>query len=142
MKKMLAEIEKRPAPVRAAFSACKSITSAVRKKTGIRLRFLTRPFYSQALGRRIIILGCGAAPCDQETVDFFLDLGIEFLNAYGSTEASFPITASSMKDNYPDRGAGNVHQFPFIDIRFHVFPVKEKPKELHEMLYGVGAENR
>ena len=116
-RKMLAEIEKRPAPVRAAFSACKSITSAVRKKTGIRLRFLTRPFYSQALGRRIIILGCGAAPCDQETVDFFLDLGIEFLNAYGSTEASFPITASSMKDNYPDRGAGNVHQFPFIDIR-------------------------
>ncbi len=116
-KKMLAEIEKRPAPVRTAFSACKGITSAVRKKTGIRLRFLTRPFYSQALGSRIIILGCGAAPCDQETVDFFLDLGIEFLNAYGSTEASFPITASSMRDNYPNKGAGNIHQFPFIDIR-------------------------
>ncbi|HPY84601.1 MAG TPA: hypothetical protein PLS20_06160, partial [Ruminococcus flavefaciens] len=32
-KKMLAEIEKRPAPVRTAFSACKCITSAVRKKT-------------------------------------------------------------------------------------------------------------
>jgi len=116
-KKMLAEIEKRPAPVRTAFTLCKGITSAVRKRTGIRLRFLTKPFYSQALGSRIIILGCGAAPCDQETVDFFLDLGIEFLNAYGSTEASFPITASSVKDNYPNRGAGNIYQFPFIDIR-------------------------
>lgn len=116
-RKMLAEIAKRPLYVRAAFDICRNITSAVRRKTGIRLRFLTRPFYSQALGRRIIILGSGAAPCDQETVDFFLDLGIEFLNAYGSTEASFPITASSMREHYPNKGAGNVHQFPFIDIR-------------------------
>ena len=116
-KKMQAEIAKRPFPVRAAFTVCCRITSYVRKRTGIRLRWLTRPFYAPALGRRIIILGCGAEPCELETVRFFLDLGIEFLNAYGSTEASFPITASSVQDGYPDRGAGNVRQFPFIDIR-------------------------
>ena len=116
-RKMLAEIAKRPFPVRAAFRLSKGFVSAVRKRTGIRLRFLTKPFYSQALGRRIKILGCGAAPCSQETVDFFLDLGIDFLNAYGSTEAAFPITASSIRDKYPNKGTGNVHQFPFIDIR-------------------------
>lgn len=71
-KKMQAEIAKRPLPVRAAFFICCKITSYVRKRTGIRLRWLTRPFYAPALGKRIVILGCGAEPCELETVQFFL----------------------------------------------------------------------
>ena len=116
-KKMKAEIAKRPLPVRAAFSVCKGVSSYVRKRTGIRMKWLTKPFYAPAFGDRIKVLGCGAAPCDSDTVHFFLDLGLDFLNVYGSTEASFPIAASSVHDKYPDRGAGNVKQFPFIDVR-------------------------
>lgn len=116
-KKMKAEIAKKPFPVRAAFSVCKGVSSYVRRHTGIKMRWLTKPFYAPAFGDRIKILGCGSGPCDIDTIRFFLDLGIDFLNAYGSTEASFPITASSSRDKYPDKGAGNVKQFPFVDVR-------------------------
>lgn len=116
-KKIKAEIAKKSLPVRAAFSVCKGVSSYVRRHTGIKMRWLTKPFYAPAFGDRIKVMGCGAAPCDIDTIHFFLDLGLDFLNVYGSTEASFPISASSLREKYPDRGVGNVKQFPFIDVR-------------------------
>ena len=116
-KKIEAEIAKRPIPVRAVFSASRKLSSFVRKKTGYRMRWLMRPFFAPAVGRNMHVIGCGTGACDPETVKFFLDMGIDFLNVYGSTEASFPISGVTIHQRYPDTGAGKYNEYPFIDIR-------------------------
>ena len=116
--KIEAEIAKRPAIVQGVFRTCKGLSSFVRRHTGYRMKHLMRPFYAPAFGRNIHVIGCGTAPCAVETVHFFEDLGICFLNVYGSTEESFPICCGNVtKEWYPDQAAGNARQFPFIDIK-------------------------
>ena len=116
-KKIEAEIAKRPAPVGIVFNASRKFSSFMRKKTGLRLRWLNSPFINAALGRNMHILGCGSGACDPETIRFFMDLGLEFLNVYGSTEAAFPISGTTMHQRYPDKGVGKYDEYPFIKIR-------------------------
>lgn len=117
-KKIEDEIAKRSVGVQTLFRACKGLSSFMRRHTGIRMKHLMRPFYAPAFGRNIHVIGCGTAPCAVETVHFFEDLGICFLNVYGSTEESFPICCGNVKKEwYPDQAAGNARQFPFIDIK-------------------------
>ncbi len=89
----------------------------VRKKTGINLRFLTKPIWKSVFGQKMRLCGCGTLPCPEEIIRFYLDLGMEFTNVYGATETGFPITAADCNEKYPLKGAGNVKQFEEIDIR-------------------------
>ena len=116
--KIETEISRRTVPVRAAFAGARSFSSFVRRHTGYKMKWLTRPFYAPALGRNMHTMGSGTAACSEETVQFYLDLGIDFLNVYGATEASFPICATNCsKESYPDQGVGKAGQFPYIELR-------------------------
>ena len=117
-KKIETEIAKRSKAVQLFFKGCMKLSSFIRRHTGHRMTGLMRPFYSKAFGRNINVIGCGTAPCAPETVKFFSDLAVNFLNVYGSTEESFPICCGNVTtERYPDNSAGNAKQFPFIDIK-------------------------
>ncbi|MBR6384663.1 MAG: AMP-binding protein [Ruminococcus sp.] len=116
-KKIEAEIAKRPLPVRLAFSASRKLSHFVRIHTGYRMRWLTRPFFAPALGRNMEVMGCGTSACNPETIRFFLDMGVDILNVYGSTEAAFPISAATVHERYPDTGAGFCKEFPYINVK-------------------------
>ena len=116
-RKIETEIAKRPAPVRLAFNASRKLSSFVRRKTGYRMRWLNRPFYAPALGKNMFAMGSGAGPCDPETLKFFMDMGINMINVYGSTEAAFPISSSTIHERYPYVGVGKYNEYPYINIR-------------------------
>ena len=107
---------KKSLPIRAYVNAAMKISGFVRRKTGIKLRGLTKPIWKAAMGRNMKICGCGTAPCAPETVEFYLNLGIDFVNVYGATETGFPICAANCNTKYPVCGVGSIRQFPDIDI--------------------------
>ena len=49
------------------------------------MKHLMRPFYASAFDRNIQVIGCEAYACPVETVRFFRDLGIGFLNLQSTT---------------------------------------------------------
>ncbi len=114
--KITETIGKKSLPIRAYANAAMKISGFVRRKTGIKLRGLTKPIWKAAMGRNMKICGCGTAPCAPETVEFYLNLGIDFVNVYGATETGFPICAANCNTKYPVCGVGNIRQFPDIDI--------------------------
>lgn len=116
MNKIQETIKTRGRLVRAYAGFAMALSGFVRKHTGIKLRFLTKPIWKQAFGNRMKICGCGAAPCSKDIIEFYLNLGMDFLNVYGATETGFPISAANCNDKYPVEGAGNIHQFPEIDV--------------------------
>lgn len=109
-------IEKKPAPVKWYAKTAMKLCGSVREKTGVKLRFLTKPIWKAALGSNMKICGCGTLPCSEELMRFYLNLGIDFVNVYGATETGFPITAANCNDNYPIYGTGNVKQFNEVEI--------------------------
>ena len=84
--KIETEIENRPKSAQLLFHSCKALSSTVRRVTGHGMKHLMRPFYASAFGRNIQVIGCEAYACPVETVRFFRDLGIGFLNLYGTKE--------------------------------------------------------
>lgn len=114
--KITETIGKKSLPIRAYANAAMKISGFVRRKTGIKLRGLTKPIWKAAMGRNMKICGCGTAPCAPETVEFYLNLGIDFVNVYGATETGFPICAANCNTKYPVCGVGSIRQFPDIDI--------------------------
>lgn len=117
MDKIKGEIAKKPLPVRAYAKFAISICSAVRKKTGVKLRFLTKPIWKQAFGTSMLIVGSGTAPCKKEIVEFYLDLGMNFMDVYGSTECGVPISSTNVFEKYPVSGTGKVTELPYVKIR-------------------------
>lgn len=100
------------------FKAASGTAGFVRRSTGLKMRWLLFPVLRAALGPDIRILGCGTAPCSSELVQFYLNLGIDFVNVYGSTETGFPIAATNCKtDRYDTDSVGDIRQFPDIQIR-------------------------
>lgn len=100
------------------FRVASGAAGIVRRCTGLKMRWLLFPVLRAALGPDIRILGCGTAPCSREVVQFYLNLGIDFVNVYGSTETGFPIAATNCKtDRYDTDSVGDIRQFPDIDIR-------------------------
>lgn len=116
MQKMQDAISKKAAFVRWYANFAMNLCGSVRKATGIKLRLLTKPIWKAALGKNMRICGCGTAPCSEEVMSFYLNLGIDFVNVYGATETGFPITAANCNDKYPIKGTGNVKQFPEISV--------------------------
>jgi len=82
-------------------------------------KFLTRPIYKKIFGPRMRCLGVGAAPMSEETLRFYMDLGMEFVNAYGSTETNLPICALDGKGRYEYKGVGNCVRDEAVQIRIN-----------------------
>lgn len=116
MNKILETIKTRSIFVQGYAKFAMAFSGFIRKHTGIKLRFLTKPIWKSAFGKNLKLCGCGAAPCSKEIIEFYLNLGMDFLNVYGATETGFPISAANCNDKYPAEGAGNIHQFPEIDV--------------------------
>lgn len=116
MNKILESVKTRSILVRCYAKFAMVFSGLVRRYTGIKLRFLTKPIWKSAFGKNMKICGCGAAPSSKDLIEFYLDLGMDFLNVYGATETGFPICATNCNDKYPAEGAGNIHQFPEIDV--------------------------
>lgn len=114
--KVEAAIDKKMILVKWYALAAMKICGCVRRKTGIKLRFLTKPIWKAALGKNMKICGCGTLPCSEEVIRFYLDLGIDFVNVYGATETGFPITAANCNEKYPVKGAGNINQFKEVQV--------------------------
>lgn len=114
--KVEAAIDKKMILVKWYALAAMKICGFVRRKTGIKLRFLTKPIWKAALGKNMKICGCGTLPCSEEVMRFYLNLGIDFVNVYGATETGFPITAANCNEEYPIRGAGNISQFKEVQV--------------------------
>ncbi len=109
-------ISKKRLPIRIYANWAMKICGSVRRFTGIKLKFLTKPIWKAAMGNKMRICGCGTSPCSEEIVKFYLDLGLDFLNVYGATETGFPIGATNCNEKYPIQGVGSIKQFPEIDI--------------------------
>lgn len=116
MQKIQDTISKKSMFVRWYANFAMALCGSIRRATGIKLRFLTKPIWKAALGKNMRICGCGTAPCFEEVMSFYLNLGIDFVNVYGATETGFPITAANCNDKYPIKGTGNVKQFPEISV--------------------------
>ena len=117
MEKIKGELAKQKAPVRAYAKFAMKTCSVVRKATGYKLRFLTKPIWKKAFGRNMLIVGSGTAPCKQEIVEFYLDLGMNFMDVYGSTECGVPITSTNVFEKYPLYGSGKITELPYVKIR-------------------------
>lgn len=117
MRKIQSAIKNKPFFVRLYANSVMFISKCVKKITGTKLRILTKPIWKAALGHNMKICGCGTAPCSSEVMSFYLNLGIDFVNVYGSTETGFPITATNCNDKYANFGTGNVFQFSEIKIK-------------------------
>ena len=100
MSKIKEEIKKKGAIVRAYAGFAIRTCSFVRKKTGVKLRFLTKPIWKKAFGDSMLIVGSGTAPCKKEVAEFYLDLGMNFMDVYGSTETGLPITSTNVFEKY------------------------------------------
>lgn len=116
MNKIQEAIKKKPMLVRGYAWVAISLSTIVRKTTGVKLRFLTKPIWKAAFGHNMRICGCGTAPCSKELIEFYLNLGIDFVNVYGSTETGFPICAANCNDKYPTAGVGKAEQFSEVQV--------------------------
>jgi len=110
-------ISKKPKLVKWYANIAMKLCGTIRRKTGIKIRALTKPIWKAALGKNMKICGCGTSPCSEELMQFYLNLGIDFVNVYGATETGFPITATNCNDKYPVNGTGNITQFSEIEIK-------------------------
>ena len=117
MSKIKEEIRKKGAVVRVYASFAMKTCSFVRKITGVKLRFLTKPIWKKAFGNSMLIVGSGTAPCKKEVAEFYLDLGMNFMDVYGSTETGLPITSTNVFEKYPLDGSGKVTELPYVKIK-------------------------
>lgn len=102
---------------KAYYNVVTKIISYVRRKTGLSLKFLAKPVYSKMFGPNIKCVGGGAAPFKEECIRFYLDLGLDFINVYGSTETCFPIAGYHHDNKYQYKGVGKADQFNDILIK-------------------------
>ncbi len=114
--KITSELEKQPLPVKAYAKFAMSTCSFVRKRTGYKLRALTKPIWKKAFGDTMLIVGSGTAPCKKEIVEFYLDLGMNFMDVYGSTECGVPISSTNVFEKYPVSGSGKVTELEYVKI--------------------------
>lgn len=119
MKTKALMVIKRSAIKRTYYKFATDTLRLFRKKFGINLKFLTKPIYSKIFGPNIRTIGGGASPFSEELIKFYLDLGLNFVNVYGSTETCFPVCAYNVSNRYEYEGVGSVDQFGEIDIKIN-----------------------
>ena len=105
--------------LRTYYKISTGIVRFFRKNFGIKLRFLTKPIYKRFFGPNMRLVGGGASPFSEDVIKYYLDLGLDFINVYGSTETCFPICAYSIKNKYEYEGVGIADQFSEIEIKIN-----------------------
>lgn len=110
---------KRSKPLYAYYKFATGIVRFSRQHLNICPKFLTRPIYSKLLGKNYRGGACGAAPVSEETMRFYLDLGVQIVNGYGSTETSFPIASTHCLAPYEYKGVGKVDRYKEIQIKIN-----------------------
>lgn len=96
-----------------------SLMRFFRKNFNVKPLFLTKPIYSKLLGPNFRGGAVGAAPVSEELMKFYLDLGVEIVNGYGSTETSFPISTTHCLSPYDYKGVGNPARYKEIEVKIN-----------------------
>ena len=90
----------------------------IRSKTGKRVgRKLFKGIYSKLLGSNIDVLVTGASPCKDSTTKFLVNMGLEWVNFYATTETNIPICAVSASDRDKHGYSGYADAVDVIDIK-------------------------
>ncbi len=93
------------------FGVLLNISGILRRSFGIRIgRKIFNNIIKEVFGKNIYGIGTGAAPCNEKTVRFFLNMGLEWSNLYATTESGVPIAATGIYDKYPVESVGRVNK--------------------------------
>lgn len=116
--KVRAELREKGKVYEISINLLLSLSGFLRKNFGINIgRKLFKRIRRQMFGENIVGVGTGACPCQNSTAEFFLNIGLEWLNFYATTETGVPITATGIHDIYPNDTVGNVNAHPEIQIK-------------------------
>jgi len=115
--KILSEIAKKSIAVKIYFRVAMSLSHWFRKMTGRTLSFLVKPISKVALGKNMNYCGCGTAPCPNELLSFYLDLGMDFVNVYGTTETGFPVATGNCYKKYSRSNAISASAYAGVEVK-------------------------
>ena len=103
------------------YAALRRVSAFFRMKLGVRSvgRALMTPFRKALFGKNIYVMLCGGAPCTPELASAMLDLGLNFVINYSSTECGVPILESGPDINDCLDGVGRVDSDPSVAIRIN-----------------------
>lgn len=83
-------------------------------------RFLMTPFRDKLFGKNMRFIFTGSTQSLPETAATIMNLGIIWLNVYGSTECGVPITTTAYQDRYDTTSVGLTDRYPeHIQIKIH-----------------------
>lgn len=89
----------------------------LRKNFGINLgKPLFKGIRSKVFGSNIVSVGGGGTKFSGSTAKFFFSLGLNWMDAYASTETSVPCVTTCYDDRMVVDTEGNVHKMPEIEI--------------------------
>ncbi len=93
------------------FCVLLNMSGILRRSFGFKIgRKIFNNVIEAAFGKNIYGIGTGAAPCNEKTVRFFLNMGLEWSNLYATTESGVPIAATGIHDKYPIGSVGRVNK--------------------------------
>ncbi|MCR5544763.1 MAG: AMP-binding protein, partial [Eubacterium sp.] len=103
------------------YKSFRGISGFFRKKLGIRGvgRFIMKPFRKALFGKNMYTVLSGGAPCIPEVTSAMLDLGINYIVNYSSTECGVPILETDKKINDCLDCVGNVKSDKNVEIRIN-----------------------
>ena len=94
-----------------------AVSGFLRKNFGVKAgKVLLKPINKQAFGGNLKNFMIGASPIDIKTNEFFLDMGIDVIMAYGLTELGAPIATTGL-GYYPGTAGRIMHHDNDVDIR-------------------------
>ncbi|MCQ2439066.1 MAG: AMP-binding protein [Oscillospiraceae bacterium] len=116
MKKIRAGLEESK-PKKLLVNTLLKLSGFLRRRCGLNWGFtLLRSVNKAALGGKLRSFMIGASPCDEETMRFFLDCGIDVALAYGLTELGAPLACTGKGYYLNSTGRVNRHG-EGLDIR-------------------------
>ncbi|MCR5509226.1 MAG: AMP-binding protein [Lachnospiraceae bacterium] len=103
------------------YRAFRHISAFFRTKLNIRSvgRVIMTPFRKALFGKNIYVMLCGGAPCTPELASAMLDLGLNFVINYSSTECGVPILESGTDINDCLDCVGSINSDPSVSIRIN-----------------------
>ncbi len=103
------------------YKACRAVSAFFRTKLGIRAvgRAVMTPFRKALFGKNMYVVLCGGAPCTPAIASAMLDLGVNFVINYSSTECGVPIMQTDVTVNDCLDGVGRADCDPNVQIRIN-----------------------
>lgn len=103
------------------YSVLRRVSAFFRTKLGVRSvgRALMTPFRKALFGKNIYVMLCGGAPCTADLASAMLDLGLNFVINYSSTECGVPILESGTDINDCLDCVGRIDSDPSVTIRIN-----------------------